>query len=511
MFSKLLAIALGASFVTGCAIAPRVVPPEGAKGLSSLEAQARDTFKDLPSIVTIKLQKGALSVQEPEVTVPPGKDRVIKADFTDKEVEDILYSVAAMYGINIVYQPVQLPQTQLSSQQSLTTVSGGGANGQGGGSYQDLSKLSSTGGVLRHKPVSIFFNGKLSDFLKALSRTSGYFFSFENGTVVVREYDSFNLPIPSYGEVYKEIEASLKSLGAVNTSYDRFTSTISFVADSNTLQRVKGFCKTLKDNASFVQVRIMLLNVQFSEEKNAGIDWSKLQFGYKGQSIYSFGNQASQASSGSSSSATTGGIAPSPGFGAMGTATGAQLFVEGANFSLGAVLNFLESYGSYKLMQDVFAGSMSGAKGHLDSLDTKSYISEISFQALNQVTTPSQAVKQSAVDSGVEMDFTPNFSEASGTLTMPLKIVVSNATLNQATVGSLLGSMTLPDIARKKIETTLIMAPTQVAVIGGLVQEVQNSNTSGIPGDTVLSKTQSVSKQKEVLVAIVKPTVYKFE
>ena len=511
MHRRFPAILIGVSMLTGCATAPRPKVPDSYADMKKLETQVRDTFKDLPSIVTVKLQKGALIVKEPMLSIPGDQDRAISVDFSNAEVEEILHSISSMYGINIVYQPAQVQRALQQTQTTTSTAVSPGQNPIGSSQAQNLSISSEQ---VRRKPVSVSFTGQLSDFLKSLSRTSGYFFYFENNAVVVREYDSFNLPVPSYGDIYKDIESTLKSLGALNTSYDRLTSTISFVADANSLQRVKSFCATLKANASFVTLRIMLLNVVFNEQHNAGIDWGKLQLGVKGQSIYNFGNQATQTSSTTStngSSSTSSALGPMPGFGMSGTSTGAQFFVEGSNFSLGAVVNFLESYGSTRLMQDLFVGTMNGATAHLDSGTSAAYISEISFQALSQVTTPSQAVKQASVDSGVELDFTPSYSEESGTLIMPLKISVTSATLNQAAVGAQLGSMTLPTIAHKKINAMLMMAPTQVAVIGGLVLEEDDNTGSGLPGDSVLTKTQTTSKLREMLVAVVKPVVTRFE
>ena len=55
------------------------------------------------------------------------------------------------------------------------------------------------------------------------------------------------------------------------------------------------------------------------------------------------------------------------------------------------------------------------------------------------------------------------------------------------------------------------MSPSQVAVIVGLVHEQTDHTGSGLAGDTTMSKTFMTRKTKEVLIAIVKPTIYKFK
>lgn len=502
--SKIACLLAAVLLFAGCASVARPVPSEGLEGLKALEQKGRDTFSNIPSIVKVPLKKNTFMIKEPELVLPPEIDRNVRVDFNMAEIEQILQSVAERHGINVIYQPSQ------------TT----GQQNQPGQNAQPLNGLN-TGNqatAMRKKPVTVNFSGRLSNLLKTLSSVSGYFFTYENNTIVVRENNAFNLSVPSYSDIYKEIENSLKALGATGTSYDKFSSTISFTADANSLSKIKSYCSSLTDNAMFVTLRIILLNVVFNEEKNSGIDWTKVVFGFKGQALPNFGNKASWSSSGSSSSSTSSSttgtssvLGPSTGYGYSGTSTGAQLFVEGADFSLSMVMNFLEKYGKSELMQDVFAGAMSGAKGHLDALDTTPYVSEISFQALSQVTTPSQAMKTATSSTGVEMDFTPYFSEKEGTLTIPLKITASSATLVTLNAGSQIGQVTQPKVSQKKIETVLLMSPSQVAVIGGLVHEQVESSGSGLPGDTVMSKTFTKSKQKEELIAIVKPTVYEFE
>lgn len=495
--------------MSGCATVEKASMDSSYATMNELEQKSKDAFSDIPSIVKVPLKKSTFQIMEPVLTLPPGIDRNINANFNSAEIEQILHSIAERHGINVVYQPSAQSQPAQSTMQPQQ---------QGAQPNNQLRAVA----AMKNKPVTINFSGKLSDLLKTLSKVSGYFIGYENGVIMVKESDTFNVSIPSYSDVYKEIENSLRSLGASGTSYDKFSSTISFSADFNTLGKIKSYCQSLSENALFITLRIMLLNVVFNEEKNTGIDWTKVVFGFKGQQLANLGNKAAWGASSSGSASTSGSsdgasgsasgvLGPTTGFGYTGTNTGAQLFIEGANFSLSMLMNFLEKYGKSDLMQDVFAGAMSGSKGHLDALDTEPYISEISFQALSQVTTPSQAMKTATTSTGVEMDFTPYYSEKEGTLTIPLKIVASSATLVALNAGSQIGQVTLPKVSQKKIDTVLLMSPSQVAVIGGLVHEQNNSTGSGLPGESLLTKTYMKRKQKEVLVAVVKPTIYKFE
>jgi hypothetical protein len=518
LMSLLLAVVL-----SGCASMKEIKPSEGMKGMVDLEKKGRETFADTPSVQKEKTHKNLFVVNDPATEIPADKDKDVKAEFSGAETEQILYTVGKVSGLNVIYQPLQNRNTDSQLQQNQTVNQVGVAPPAIGGGYNETTQAQSTTGLQRRHPVSITFNGKLSDFLKTLSKASGYFFLYENGCIVVREVDSFNFSVPSYPELLKEVENSVKSLGGKNIAYDKLSATMSFTCDANSYARIKNFCKNLKANGALVKMRVLLLNVQLTSDKSMGIDWTQITAGYKGQAQPNFGNAAQWATASNSStttSATSSGtsssssvIAPATGLGAMFNSTGANLFIEGKNFTLGVLANFMEDYGHVEVMQSANVDSMSGGKGHFDDVTENPYVSEISFSALSsQITTPTQAVKTAVAKSGVEVDIAPLYNKEDGTITCTLKVSVLG--INSYVIlsaGTQIGQITQPQTTKKTIDTTLLMSPTQVAIIGGYVTDQVNESSKGLPTDSLLTKSYSTSKQKSELVVVVKPSVIEFE
>lgn len=506
---RTISMALVAASLTACATAgiDAAKMPIPDKGV--VVQTAKSEVEHEPSIVKVKLTPNSFVVKEKDHSLPAGYDRHVTAEFNNVNLEHILYSVARGSRINMMFQASQEntatanPQVQ---QQSSHFQSG-----------MPSEPSATNRQEIRNRPISISFDGKLSDFLKALSRASGYFFAFEDGTVVVREKETFNVSVPAYPELLKEIESNLKSLGASDIGYDKFTSSISFSSDSKSIKNIQNFFKDVRSNASLVTMRIILMNVKLTKNENAGIDWSKFVFGYDNQNQHWSNNFGLNQRTGTSTDGTTSSDIITPlsnmGAAAVGSSTGINFFFETRDFSMQLLLNFISNYGRFEIMQNVFVESLSGTKGRIDVLTETPYVSEISFSALtSQSTTATQAVKTDKAKSGVEMEVLPYYSRNDGSLTIALKVSVLGVTRYiSLEAGQQIGRITQPETTRKNLDTFLRMSPHQVAVIGGLIIEQSANSASGLPGDTYASKTTNNTHEKEELVLVLKPTVIEFE
>ena len=92
-----------------------------------------------------------------------------------------------------------------------------------------------------------------------------------------------------------EIRNNIEALGGTSISYDNLTSTITFQADFNSSERIAEFCRKLRENASLVTMRILLVDVSLNSTTSAGIDWTKFIMGYGTQNLTAspngFGNR----------------------------------------------------------------------------------------------------------------------------------------------------------------------------------------------------------------------------
>jgi len=505
-----LGLVLLAASLTACATAGIDAAKAPIPGREAVMKTARTELEREPSVVKVKLASNSFIVQEPDRKIPAEIDKHVNADFNNVKLENILYSVARGSGVNLMYQ--------VSRETNLAAATPGQGTVSSPAGFLQTDPVATTKSENKSQTISISYRGRLSGFLKALSRASGYFFAYEDGTVVVREKETFNVPVPAYPELLKEVEANLKSLGASDIGYDRFTSSISFTADSKSIKNVRQFFNNVRNNASLVTMRIILMNVKLTKNENAGIDWSKFVFGYDNQNQHwrnNFGLNQTSTTGTTTGTTTTDLVAPllDMGAAAVGGSTGINFFFETRDFSMQLLLNFISQYGRFEIMQNVFVESLSGTKGKIDVLTETPYVSEISFSALtSQSTTATQAVKTDKAKSGVEMEVLPYYSRSDGALTIGLKVSVLGVTrFISLEAGQQIGRITQPETTRKNLDTFLRMSPSQVAVIGGLIIEQSGNTASGLPGDNYFSKTTNNTHEKEELVLVLKPTVIEFE
>ncbi len=338
----------------------------------------------------------------------------------------------------------------------------------------------------------------------------------------MKERETFSVLVPNYPDLLKTVEGNMVKLGAEGVGYDDLSSSMSFRADYAGYQRMKEYLDNLKNNVSLVTMRIVLMNVRLNNGNSLGIDWSQMAVGWQSQNIQNLGfKKLAKLDDSSSSTGTTTGTTTTTtpatnlfeqGIGALFNTSGANLFMESSRFSLSALFSFMENFGKYNVMQNVFVETMSGKKGKIEIVTESPYVSEIGISSLSSTSGATAATaKTSTAKAGVIMDFTPYYNKKQQMLTINLKVNVEGVNRYVTiSAGSQLGSFMQPETTKKSVETFLRMKPEQVAIIGGLVYEMNDDNVNGLPGDTYLTKNVTGKKEKEELVIVVKPTIIEF-
>lgn len=470
-----------------------------------LAKKAESMLPAEPSIVRLSIPKNAFQVHEAK---PFTNDRYVSISMHNVEIRDFMKALAASTGLNIVYD---MPDKNgLSPSYSQAPP------------QQGQQQPATTQGPARSRMVSVSFNGRLSDLFKTLSDSTGYFFSYENGAIVMKERETFSVLVPNYPDLLKSVEANMVKLGADGAGYDDLSSSLSFRTDYAGYQRIKEYLDNLKDNVSLVTMRIVLMNVRLNNGNSLGIDWSQMAVGWQSQNIQNLGfKKLAKLDDNSSSTGTTTGTTSTTtpatnlfeqGIGALFNTTGANLFMESSRFSLSALFSFMENFGKYNVMQNVFVETMSGKKGKIEIVTESPYVSEIGISSLSSTSGATAATAKTATaKAGVIMDFTPYYNKKQQMLTINLKVNVEGVNRYVTiTAGSQLGTFQQPETTKKSVETFLRMKPEQVAIIGGLVYEMNDDNVNGLPGDTYLTKNVTGKKEKEELVIVVKPTIIEF-
>lgn len=487
-------------------------------------------FTSAPSIVKIPVPRDAFFVAEP-AQIPMEKE--VNVSFLDSDLGTILNKISCSYGLNIVFNSnSMLPQPGQQAQiTSPVAIQAGQAGMTAAASpAQDEAPV---------RKITLNYKGSIRGLFKVLSGLTGYFFTYQDGAVVVKQTDTFSVLLPSYlnsirsldekksekdlekADFLREVEDSLMRLGARGIGYDTLSSTMTFRANEPAFRRVKGYLQDIKDNASLVTMRVIILNVRLTSDENAGIDWSRFNMGWKAQMQEPpFGN-ITNSSSGSSSSGNSPGsdslLASAAqsyieGLGAISNGTGANFLTQTSKFTLSTLLNFISDYGKSDIIQNVFVQTLSGREGRIDVLTETPYVSSVSVAALssNAAATQSAANTEKA-KSGVQLRLQPVYSKAAQTLSLRLFVGVFGVTRFVDLSAGALGSFTQPETTMKTLDTFIRMKPDQVAVLGGLIYDANSGGTRGLPGDSYLTKSVNKKTQKEELVIVLKPTVFEFE
>jgi type II secretory pathway component GspD/PulD (secretin) len=265
-------------------------------------------------------------------------------------------------------------------------------------------------------------------------------------------------------------------------------------------------------------MRVVILNVRLTSDENAGIDWSRFNFGWKAQMQGTpFGNLNDSNSSGTSPSGSGSVLASAgrsyvEGYGAIFSPVGANFLAQTGRFTLSALLNFISEYGKSDIIQNVFVQTLSGREGKIDVLTETPYVSSVAVAALSSNAAATQsAASTDKAKSGVQLRLQPVYSKAAQTLSLRLYVGVFGVTRFLDLSAGALGSFTQPETTVKTLDTFIRMKPDQTAVLGGLIYDATSGGTRGLPGDSLLTRSVNSRTQKEELVIVLKPTVFEFE
>lgn len=506
-----------------------------------------------PSVVQVKIPKDAFVIKGLHDFDDGG--RTVTVEFSNAKFDAVLAGIARTLKLNVVYDTVNTGATAPAQSQSSSMLSVSqpqtppaiqpqvqpGLPNPGSVPAMSLPATSTRPDASRPRqesassggsgPMNVYtarltlnYSGRLKNLLEIVSKKTGYFFSLENDTVIVKNEDIFNVVVPSHADLMDEIRGNFERLGAKDIGYDNLSSTVTFRADYGSVKRIGDYLATLKSNAAAVTMRLILLNVKLNSDKNLGIDWSQFVYGYGAQKQDPFGFAA--ISNNSSSSGGTGGTGGTgtttttterlfdAGLGVLMNSTGANVFIEQRKFTAALFANFIEQHGSFSIMQNVFIDTLSGKGGKIEVVREIPYVANIGVAAVSaggQATNATQGTAQTATaKAGVTMEVYPLYSKANETIGVKLEVGVYGVTrLINLSAGNL-GVLTQPETTKRTIKAHLRMRPDQIAVLGGLVHEQETADTSGLPLDTLLTKKLSKTTEKEELILLVKPTVVEF-
>jgi MSHA biogenesis protein MshL len=266
-----------------------------------------------------------------------------------------------------------------------------------------------------------------------------------------------------------------------------------------------------------VMIEAKIIEVGLNEDAQTGVNWSALG--------------TSTASPFALSSNIGGATLPSPAypflnraadFGALNVA--ATKGIVGLAFqtdSFAALIQFLQSQGSVQVLSSPRIAALNNQKAVLKVGVDEFFVTNVSTTTNTGTgggtTTPNVTLQP--FFSGIALDVTPQIDDADNII-LHIHPTVSQVSTVEKTIdlgGSTLGALTLPlaSSAISETDSVVRLKDGQIAAIGGLMKRESRDDDSHVPvlGEVpllgALFKNNRVSRQKQELVILLKPTLIK--
>lgn len=354
--------------------------------------------------------------------------------------------------------------------------------------------------IERNGPVALQnVSGDIREVLDLLGRSMGFFWHVDGGVLTVEPEDSFVVQLPPVvlDDSLAGMTNTITQLGARDVYLDRSARNLVFRANARVLARVDSYLKSVRASRAMLIYEMKIYQVDLTDANQRGINWRNFNASTIGRtkpvsatSDPSFGSQTGSVSTDLAraiSMTQSGG-----GFGGV---------ILGPNFSLNALLEFLETQGEVRTLSQPRLAIMSGGTGKLRVGSTETVLSKV---GTNLSTTLSQVqVETRDLRTGIELGLHGEISD--GTVYTKVHMLVSELQ-DKARYQALGTEMMLPKTGDREIETDIRLPAGYYTLIGGITTSKMTKNRSlGIAVDY-----KSEDQNQSELVILIRQRVVRF-
>jgi MSHA biogenesis protein MshL len=266
-----------------------------------------------------------------------------------------------------------------------------------------------------------------------------------------------------------------------------------------------------------VMLEAKIVEVQLAKGSETGVNWGLFRSqGMNGGHLGAIGMVPGVSLTGTSLSNSN--VTVTPGSGVSTTASGKGFYglaLQTPNFS--ALLSFLETQGNVQVLSSPRIAALNNQKAVLKVGSDDTFVTSVTnnITVINNTAVNSPTVATKTYFSGISLDVTPQIDD-NGTVMLHVHPAISTATTKDLTLklGDS-GTYQVPGVAIAINETDSIVRVRdgQIVAIGGLMQQSDNANTTGVPGlgeAPVVGRLFSYrtrNNTKRELVILIKPTV----
>ncbi len=373
------------------------------------------------------------------------------------------------------------------------------------------------------------YTGNLSDLIEWLENTYNISFNYQSSNIITIERKTLYIAsVPQNEEVIKQISEHLDTMGATKINYSRTGGFLLYKASRLEQEIIKEYLDSFYKNFASVKLQLAVISLSLNKKDNKGFDWSQftMQLGdlkvledlsKEEQNIINTGtgtNTTPTTGSSSTESISYGSNLKDIKSGVSLSGDNAGVIMKNDNFSLKAVYNLLNSYGTTDTTQSVYAESTSGTTIEVKSVQEIPYTSGIN----SNVTTGggagivSNGAQTEKIEVGLDIEALPFYDFAKDLVTleikMKLKSLIGFVDLN---AGNGNGTIKQPQTQSQEFNSVLKIRPGEAAIVGGITYDVVSDSRSNL---NFMLDRDNASRNLEVtrssMFLLLRPTVSVF-
>jgi len=339
--------------------------------------------------------------------------------------------------------------------------------------------------------------GDLDKVVSRVCSLADLYCSYEDGTLVVKDTQTFTVSLPPIGnvdggqdfinDVITGLSAIIGSNGRLPVS-DPTTRTVIYGATQRTSKLAANYFERLRANTAMIVFETYIWEVSLDAGNSTGIDWEAAE---------SFGKfRSSITLNGSVGADFTNPV--SIGLPQTVGATPADL------------VEFLSQFGAVKTISQPQITVLSGASAELRVADTENFVSEVTSTISGDNATTS--VSTDSVDSGFTLTIDSSWDKSTVYANVNINLTnvdqIEDFTFSDSGAGGTDTIIQLPQTSERELSTQIRVRPGDSVLIAGLVRETDNFDSSG-PGfmQPVLPTSRTAETDNLELVVLLRPRV----
>lgn len=353
-------------------------------------------------------------------------------------------------------------------------------------------------------PITVAnLHGPLDKTVDRVCGLAELYCSFEDGTLVVKDSQTFTVKIPpiSQDEAFMQNVASgLAAITGNTPIVDQSTRTIIYKASQRTADLALRYFQRMRSSTALIVFETYIWEVSLQSGNAAGVDWTALAKVGKFNTGLSF-------SGGTLGESFTNPI--SIGLPTTGAIEGVDDNGAGDG-SLAAtdVFNFLSKFGAVKTISQPQITLLSGSEATLRAADRENYVSNITETLDNGQSSTS--VSTDSVETGFTLTIKGAWDNATvyADIEIALTDVVRIEDFPFESGGGASTVIQLPQTTEREVNTQVRIRPGDSLLIAGLVRESDNFDSDGIGMMKPILPSQRTAQTNNLeLVFLMRPRV----